>query len=90
MGDILAPGEGLFCTGCGAFCKYRVVKSEEKGNQGRVMVAVHLFLSESHFTISNFYNIVQPHQGWEEVYLLPVEARLESLDAVTNDITNSS
>lgn len=40
MGDILTPGEGLFCTSCGAFCEYRVVQSKEKGNQGRIMVAV--------------------------------------------------
>jgi hypothetical protein len=27
------PGEGLFCTGCGAFCEYHVVLSNEKGIQ---------------------------------------------------------
>ncbi|KAF8236154.1 hypothetical protein L208DRAFT_1035315, partial [Tricholoma matsutake] len=30
---------GLFCTGCGIFCEYRVVKSNEKGNKGQVMVS---------------------------------------------------
>ena len=42
MDSILTPGEGLFCTGCGIFCEYRVVKSNEKGNKGRVMVSVSL------------------------------------------------
>lgn len=42
MDSILTPGEGLFCTGCGIFCEYRVVKSNEKGNKGQVMVSVSL------------------------------------------------
>lgn len=42
MDSILTPGEGLFCTGCGIFCEYWVVKSNKKGNKGWVMVSVSL------------------------------------------------
>ena len=39
MGDTFTPGEGLFCTDCGAFCEYHMVQNKDKGNQGCVMAA---------------------------------------------------